>query len=298
MNSTELHPLAYFEYIIDSENILEVIKNEFLYSDCISYDLGDSIEIKYVEQNDLGEFIQKSILTKDLLFPKLYREFQKAKNNLYYCCINSTKSTTENYLRIQVNTLQTLINKNSYLINNHSYFMLPLRGILNYINDVLLIPEMERFELDESQISTIEMANVEENSFDSTQKSDIEKIHSIFDFMNAKNEQRENILSEEDFQLLLKYTTELVKYERVPVIEKQLEPKISNDLIRFSYWVLHKELYTTTRRIKPYFYDFVKALFLNFKDSNVISIKNQFGTSTRPYKHDYIPDIIRKYIKE
>ncbi|MGA9637959.1 hypothetical protein, partial [Flavobacterium sp.] len=190
MNSTDLHPLAYFEYIIDSENILKEIENEFLYSDCISFDLGNSIEIQYLIQNDLGEFIQTSILAKDLLLQKLYRESQKAKNNLYSYCLDSTKSTTENYLRIQINTLQALINTNPNLINNHLYLMFPLRDILNYINDILLLPEMGRFVLDETYISPIEIDGAKQNPFDSTLRTDIEKIHLIFEYMKGNNEQK------------------------------------------------------------------------------------------------------------
>lgn len=291
MNSTELHPLAYFEYIIDSKNILEVIKNEFLYSDCISYDLRDSREIKYVERNDSGEFIETSILTKDLLLSKLYREFQIAKDNLYSFCINSLKSTRENYLIIQINTLQAIIDKKSKFLSEHAYFLLPLRGILNYINDILLIPEMERFELDESLISSIEIDSSQQNSFESTHKSNNKIISSIFDYMNGFNEKMEKILSDEDFGLLIKYTTELIEDEKLPVIEKQLFPKISNDLLRFSFWVLHKELYTT-KRIRPYFYSFIHAVFINFKESDIKSIQSQFGTKSRVYRDKFLPEII------
>jgi len=297
MNSTDLNPLAYFEYIIDSNNILDVIENEFLYSDNLSFDLGDSTDIKYLVKNDFGEIIQKSILTKDLLLPKLYREFQKAKNNLYSFSVSNTKSTTEYYLTIQVKILQEIINKKSNLINSHIYVMLPLRGILNYINNVLLVPGMERFELDESKISFNSIENSEQISFDLSHKSNIEIIHSVLDYMKGYNEKKEIILNNEDFDQLINYTKDLIEKEEIPQIKNQLQPKVSNDLIRFSYWVLHKELYTT-KRVRPYFYDFIKALFLNFKESDIKSIKSQFGTSTRAYKYDYIPDIISKHIKE
>ncbi len=295
MNSTELHPLAYFEYIVNKDNISEVIRKHFYYSDCVSIGLGDLIEIKYVEQNDFGGHIAKSITTKDLLLPILYREFQKAKVNLHSFCIGNEKLASENYLRIQINTLQALINNNSNLINNHSYFMLPIRGFLNYINDILLTREMERFELDESRISTTSLSDTEQISFDLSTKSDIEIIHSIFDYMSGLNEKREKILSDEDFELLVKYTTELIEHEKLPVVEKQLEPKISSDLLRFSFWVLHKELYNT-QKIRSYFYDFIYAVFLNFKNNDISSIKSQFGTKKRVPPHKFIPEIITNHL--
>lgn len=293
MSSTDLHPLAYFEHIIDSDNILKEIENEFFYTDCFDIILEDSTEVKYTEPNEFGVFQQRSILTKDLLVPKIYREFQKAKNNLYSFCLDHTNSIKENYLTIQFNTLQAIINKNSNFISSHIYFMLPLRGILNYINTILLLPGMERFELDESKIPSLAIDSAEQIPFDLTQKTDIEIIHSIFDYMKGLNEQKEKIFSDEDFNLLIKYTTELIEQEKIPVLEKQLQPKISNDLLRFSFWVLHKELYTT-KRIKPYFYDFVQVVFSNFKDSHISSIKSQFGTSTRVKKDKFLPEIILK----
>ena len=169
--------------------------------------------------------------------------------------------------------------------------MLPLRGILNYVNTILLVPGMERFELDESKISSFTIDSVEQIPFDLTQKTDIEIIHCVFDYMKGLNEQKEKIFSDEDFNLLIEYTTELIEQEKIPVVEKKLQPKISNDLLRFSYWVLHKELYTT-KRIKPYFYDFVQVVFLNFKDSHISSIKSQFGTSKRVKKDKFLPEII------
>lgn len=296
MKSTELHPLAYFEFTIDSENLVKEIENEFLYSDYSSFDLGDLIEIKYVEQNDLGEFSQKSILAKDLLTPKLYREFQNTKNCLYNFCINSTKLATENYLRIQVKILQSIITKHSDLINKHNYFLLPIRGILKYINETLLLPEMTSFELDEIQIIDAFSHNVEQIQFNLLPKSDIEIMYSVLDYLKGNSQKREKILSDEDFEILIKYTTELIQQEQVPVISKQLHPKISNELIRFTYWVLHKELYTT-RKIRNYFYDFVKAVFSNFEKSDISSIKSLFGTQTRVTKDNFLPEVISKYIK-
>lgn len=293
MNSTDLHPLAYFEYIIDGENILKEIEKELLYSDFSNINLESSMEVKYMEQNEFGEFEKKCILIKDLLIPKLYREFQKTKNHLYSFYIHNKSLSTENYLRIQVKILQNILNNQSDLINRHSYFMLPIRGIFSYINNFLLLPEMNSFVLDESHILYNYAIIPEQTEFDSTKKSDEEIIHSIFDYMKGLNERRESIFSEEDFNLLIKYTSELVEQEKIPVVEKQLEPKISNDLLRFSYWVLHKELYTT-KKIRPYFYDFVQTVFLNFKDSEISSIKSQFGTSSRVKKDKFLPEIILK----
>lgn len=293
MNSTELHPLAYFEYITDSNNLMDVLQKNLYYSDYIHFQIINSTEIKYIEENNLKESVERSTPLKELLLPELRSEFEKAKNHLYKFCVYNSEINTKNYITIQINTLQTILNKNADFINKNIYFMLPLRGILSYINTYLLLQGMNKFELDESKIKFNIIGSKEQISFELNNKSDIEIIHSIFDYMNSFNEKREKILSAEDFELLIKYSSELIELECVPPIEKQLNPKISNDLLRFSFWVLHKELYKTTR-IRSYFYDFIHTVFLNFKDNDIKSIQSQFGTKTRVTSYNFLPEIIKK----
>lgn len=87
---------------------------------------------------------------------------------------------------------------------------------------------------------------------------------------------------------MIKLIVELVAKEDLPDNIKKLESvSISNDLLSFTFWVLHKQLYTT-KRIRPYFIQFLKQTFSNFNDKSIESIKKGFGTKSRALKDEVI----------
>ncbi len=133
-------------------------------------------------------------------------------------------------------------------------------------------------------------------NFTITYKSDIELVHSIFDYMKGKNQNREYILNETDFNLLIEYNIYLVEKEEVPTIEKKIFPNLKQGEISFSYWVLHKELYKDSK-IKDIYITFLKKVFEKFDNSKETSIKSQFGNKRRCYKHSFLPEIITKYLE-
>jgi hypothetical protein len=295
MKSTDKKPLVFFEYIINQYNLSKEIDKQLCGYDVKGYRFINSTKIGFEEQNTFGEFESREIEIQELLFPLLYREFQKSKNHFYnYCLINSNQ-TVENYLRIQFNTIQTLLNNQSDFINIHPNFLLPLRGLVKYINEILILPEMKMFELNESSIIIQDTDDTIDNEFTINQQTDEEIIHLVFDYMNGLNDKREKILSDEDFVLLIRYTTELINNEQISEIDIKLQPKISNDQLSFSYWVLHKKIYTT-KRLRNYFYDFLINTFSNFENMEKSSIKSTFGTKSRVVKDSFLPEIIKDYL--
>jgi hypothetical protein len=292
MESTDKNPLAFFEYIVNQTHLSHQIDNQLFYSDAKTYVINKD-KISYVEENEFGEYIQHKMTIKDLMIPLLYRNYQQTKNSLNSFCFQNSQKSVANYLRIQFKIIQNIVNRQSELLNNNKYLLLPIRGLVNYINEVLIFSDMPDFVLDESSIS--KGINKEDSLFDINQQSDSQVIHSIIDYMNGLNEKREQILNNVDFELLVKYTKELISKEKIPSFEKQLNPKLSNGHILISYWVLHKELYTT-KRIRPYFYDFIKAVFISFNENELSSIKSQFGTKVRVYNHDFLPETIKKHL--
>lgn len=295
MDSTDENPLAFFEFIVNETNLSNQINNQLYYSDGATHFVNPET-IGYVEENEFGEYIKHEIAIKDLMIPLLYRKYQQAKNNLNSFCFHNPQSTVENYVRIQFRLIQNIVNSQSELLNNNKYLLLPIRGLVNYINQVLSFSDMSDFELDERSIT--KGVNKEDDSlFDINQQSDSQVMHSVIDYMCGLNEKREQILNDVDFELLVKYTEELITKEEIPFIERQLKPKLSNGHILISYWTLHKELYTT-KRIRPYFYDFIKAVFTSFNENEISSIKSQFGTKVRVYCHDFLPEIIKKSLSK
>jgi len=291
MKSTDENPLAFFEYIINEINIKKELEEQLKHNDFLSYNINLPHVINYIEHDEWNQQVDRELEIQKIITPVLRREFEKAKKHLHSAFLNNEPSLNFNYLILQFNTIQSLISNHLNIIKRYPYVLLPLRGIVKYINDRLLVPKIDKFVLDESKVDfTID------DSFKIYAKSNEELIHSIFDFMKGENERKETILSEEDFNSLIEYTLCLVEEEKVPKISKQLNPNVSSkDIIRFSYWVLHNELYTSSR-IRPYFYDFVKKVFENFSKNEISSIESHFGTKGRVYNHHFLPEIIKKHL--
>lgn len=285
------NPLHFFEYIIDETNINKEIEKQINYYDFASYNIELPGKIQYVEQNDLGEYKKGEIEVIKILLPQLRKEFHNSKKRMLEIYLQNNSNDNPNFLRYQFNTIQSLIYNSSNIINKYPYLLLPLRGLVRFINDKLLLLDMERYVLNEDGIQYTTILNQE--TFVSKSNSDI--IHDVLSFMNGKNEKQEEILSKEDYNLLIEYTTHLIEKGGLPTFTKQLKPNLTNDVVRFSFWVLHKELYTTTK-IRPYFYDFIKLVFENFKDNEISSIRSQFGTKSRVKLDSFLPETIKNYL--
>lgn len=290
MKSTPQNPVAFFEYIINENNIKKELDKRLEYSDFVQYTIYLPTEIKYVEQIENGEYVHGETYIKDQIIPLLRIEFERSKDIIYNSYLNKTETQNKNYLNIIFNTLQSLINKKAEIINSYPYLILPIRGIINFINDKLILSDMPSFELNEDKIDIIP-----DNDVFIPKKSKEGTVYSVLSYMKGKNEKHDIILSNEEYNLLIVYTLYLVQEEELPEITQQLEPKLSNDTIRFTFWVLHHELYTT-KKIKNYFYDFIKAVFVKFENNEIDSIKKQFGTRSRVSKDKFLPEIITKHL--
>ncbi len=284
------NPLLFFEYVVNEDNIYAEIDKVIYYYDFASYGINLPNEIKYVEQNEYGEYDEGIIKVQDILIPILRREFENSKKIILDKFLNNNQEYNKNFLLYLFNSLQSLIHNNTKIINRYPFLLLPIRGIVKFINDKLLLPNTDKFMLNEDGIVYNPI-----NEYSSIEKTNEDKIHSILQYMKGKNEKQKIILTESDYNLLIQYTTHLIEKEEVPVISKQLEPDVTNDTIRFTYWALHKELYTT-KQIRTYFYEFIKAVFTKFKDSEIKSIKSQFGTKSRVYKHTFLPFEIAQHL--
>lgn len=290
MKSNLENPVLFFEYILSEQNIYNELDKLLVYGDSPFYNIILPTEVSYAEQNQWGEYITKSMTVADLLIPVLRIEFDKSKKLLLEYYINNDFNKNQNFLRYQFNTIQSLINNNIEIINKYLYFLLPLRGLVKFLNEKLALPNVANFILDETGVIYNPI-----NETEKVLKSNEDIILSIFEYMKGENEKKDKILNDDEYQSLLMYITHLVEKEEVPKVIKQLQPKISNDQLRFSFWVLHSELYTTKRKRK-YFYYFIKDVFINFSNSEISSIENQFGTKSRVVKDKFLPNSILKYL--
>ncbi len=291
MNSSTDNPLAFFKHITIESNLLQCIHSLLKYSDFVSYKIKDYKTVEYIELDYYNRPIKGVFELSKVLNPYLKKELLISKNHLKQFCIENEELKVSNYLRLQINSVQKIINDHYELINKYPYVILALRSIVKYINEILILPNTEYYSINEDEITVDFKGN------DLIDKSNIELIHEIFDYMKGKNEKQEFILNEEDFNTLISYTTYLVENGEIPEIQNKITPNLKKGLISYSYWVLHKELYTSNK-IKPYFISFIKLLFSDFKDSQEKSIKNQFGSKTRFYNHNFLPEIISKYLEK
>ncbi|GAB1858010.1 hypothetical protein MHTCC0001_28470 [Flavobacteriaceae bacterium MHTCC 0001] len=293
-DSTITYPIRFFESVLkDESNIQDVAKSILYYSDYSSYVFKEySTVIDCIEIDDLtGEAKEHTEYTENLIIKYLKTQYHISRDNIYQFCIKNDEVAIKSYLSIQVKGIQLLINRSKDLLAYHPYFLIPLRSIVAYINELLLLSEMDEFKINEDIVEIIPLrSNLD---FDATNS---ETIYSVLKYMDGKNEKQEIILSHDDFNKLIEYANYLVDKEKVPKIEAQLEPKITFELLRFTFWVLHKELYST-KRIKPHFYKFVKELFVQSNNYQPSSIKSSFAVQSRISRDDFIPNIITKYFK-
>jgi len=90
-------------------------------------------------------------------------------------------------------------------------------------------------------------------------------------------------MKDEDYERLIVYTNHLLENEKLPEKIIPIKPiKISNNTITYSYYLIHKYLYGTTR-IKVIFIDFLKSVFIQLTDTEKSSIKNQFSRKPKNY---------------
>ena len=291
--STITYPIRFFESVLKDESSIQDVANSILYyGGYPSYVFKEhSTVIDCIEIDDFGDATEFTEYIQNLIIGYLKSQYYISRDYIYQFCIKNDEVAVKSYLSIQVKGIQLLINKSKDLLAYHPYFLIPLRSLVKYINELLLLSGMDAFTIDEDVVEIIPLrSNLDFDAINS------EIIYSVLKYMADKNEKQETILSQDDFNKLIDYTNFLVSNEEMPEIDEQLEPKIIFELLRFTFWVLHKELYST-KRIKPCFCNFVKEVFVHSNNSHVSSIQKMFAVQSRISKDKFIPDIITKYFK-
>ncbi len=291
MKSTIEHPLDFFEFILNEENIISEIEKGLINSDFISYTIILPNSVEYIEQDKFGEYKDGIYPIEKILIPILRKEFNNSTELLKKAFLKNDYELNKNFITYQFNIIQSFTYNKFSIINKFPYLIFPLRGIVKYINDRLLTTQENPYVLNENKIEYT-------SSFEHdiiNKKSDIELIHEVFEYMQGKNEKGEQILDQQDYELLFQYITFLIIEENIPKISKKLKPNLNKATLGFSFWVLHNELYTT-KRIREYFYDFMKGVFVNFENDSIDYISNQIGTKSRVPHNKFLPKIIKNHL--
>lgn len=95
------------------------------------------------------------------------------------------------------------------------------------------------------------------------------------EFLKGENNSKEKIMEDDDYNTLISKIEFLIKNNKVPPFDKpQKKINISNQSLIYTFRLLHKELYGTSK-IKDFFIDFLKIYFLQL--SNYNSLREQFS---------------------
>ncbi|QHL86275.1 hypothetical protein GU926_01965 [Nibribacter ruber] len=113
-----------------------------------------------------------------------------------------------------------------------------------------------------------------------------EAVKASLDYLSGHNPLGVKIMEQEDFHNLLEYTYHLVEKDEVPENIKRLRQiNIPNRLIIYTYYLLHQKLYTT-KSIRGYFIDFLKAVFIQLNGTEKSTLKTKFSTRPSSYEAD------------
>ncbi len=117
-----------------------------------------------------------------------------------------------------------------------------------------------------------------------TKEDKKEIIESHLKFMNGVNPSQESILTPNDYEWLLSKTIELVEIGECPTIEKAIRPKISATSISYTFYLIHKEIFTT-RPIRDGFIDFLNRAFKQFANTEWTTIKTKFSVKHKGFPY-------------
>ena len=105
-------------------------------------------------------------------------------------------------------------------------------------------------------------------------------------FLSGYNRMNVKILSNDDFLRLTTCITTLIETGTLPRnIQPIAQTGISNEYLRYTFYLIHKELYTT-RPIRPEWIDLLHALFLQFKEVEKETTRKKFSLVPTHYHAD------------
>lgn len=293
MKSIPKRPLAFFEQFIlkESEAFKENLIVEFIEhsGEKITEVNKEKGEIKFLGVRDgnteelLYEYVNE---LRDLL----YSEFIVSKDSIDEASLSYIvdEKAFYSYFRILEKTLNYIIEEGKDKIIKQPLLLKPLKGLASYINKKYLADSERKIKLNTS-IFDFSDDDIEFGS-------NSELIQFTLGYLKLLNEKRERIMSDEQFDLMIGFVNEYVSTNQVPAIENKIHPlKISKNLLKFTFWVLHKHLYTT-RPLKDDFVHLIHNMFQDFEEWEFSTLKTKFGNKDKVTHQGlkFIPQIIKK----
>jgi len=105
-------------------------------------------------------------------------------------------------------------------------------------------------------------------------------------FLSGYNRKNEKIISDDNFARLTTYICSLIDTGTVPTnIQPISHTGTSNEYLRYTFYLIHKELYTT-RPIRPEWIELLHNVFTQFKDVDTKTTRKKFSTVPPHYEKD------------
>jgi len=112
------------------------------------------------------------------------------------------------------------------------------------------------------------------------------KATELLKFMSGVNIQNIQIMSDAEFTRMMRYTYELIEKEELPVgIIPIPHTHISTQIIRYTFYLIHKSIYGTSR-IKDVWIDFLHSVFKQFESAQKTTTKTKFSKKPSLYDSD------------
>ncbi|ANF49971.1 hypothetical protein A0O34_05260 [Chryseobacterium glaciei] len=288
------NPLQYFEDLLEYNKVDE-LKDDFIrkaneefnnYIENIDVNKGIITYLNTYFDSDAKGISSTSFESTFII--TLYSEFQKSKLFINDYVFNNP----DNYLPFlyhQGEALQYLINRGESTIIKYSVILKPILGIQRYINEKYLYNQEKQINIDLSHVETNQLLEL------TNYNNDTEIIEIILGYLKGNNDKREKIMSDEQYHLMINNITYYLDNERLPEnIQKISHLKIPKNLLRFTFWVLHKQLFTTSQ-IKDDFLHLIKSMFSDFNNWEFSTFKTKFGNRDKVTIHGkkFVPEIIK-----
>lgn len=100
--------------------------------------------------------------------------------------------------------------------------------------------------------------------------------------VNAKNEK---IMTTKQFESMIAAVNNLIQTELVPEVKQLPQINLSTHFIRYTFYLLHKNLYTS-KSIKDSWIYFMHDMFSQFKNAETTTTKSKFSEKPPMYDTD------------
>ena len=288
IESTELEPIKFFESFL-TESSIRSFKEEFydfydqgeFSNSYVRIDKDSELVIVQYQETD-NDGIVHNIENKEFFRTKFERklkvEFGKSKQLIDKIIAQSkiNRNDVADFLKWQQQLLTNIKTCSTQLINLYPFVRYPIDGLIRHIQGRL-------------NIQAIDIGM----SYAAQEEPTKDLVSEIFEFLRGRNNAGLKIMSDAEYDRLIIAIREMKENESLPEVTPPFSKlNISNDLLKFCFYVLHKKLYGIKPQ-KPYFVPFLKKSFSQFNNMREETLKTKF--STPPETMDkFVPPIVQE----